>query len=177
MANEASNQGSIPISENKMKLNRSILFLLAVGWCGIVNAESAWDQASAESVVATEITVHRSPSCGCCGIWLDHLKKQGFVVNDIKTQDVNLVKQQYGVGAGLASCHTALVEGYVIEGHVPAADIRKMLAEKPNIVGLSVPGMPQGTPGMEMSGRKQPFAVISFDKNGNQENYTEYLFY
>jgi hypothetical protein len=81
------------------------------------------------------------------------------------------------VGAGLASCHTALVEGYVIEGHVPAADIRKMLAEKPNIVGLSVPGMPQGTPGMEMSGRKQPFAVISFDKNGNQENYTEYLFY
>ena len=160
-----------------MKLNRSILFLLAVGWCGIVNAESIWDQASAEPVVATEITVHRSPSCGCCGTWLDHLKKQGFVVNDIKTQDVNLVKQQYGVGAGLASCHTALVEGYVIEGHVPAADIRKMLAEKPNIVGLSVPGMPHGTPGMEMSGRKQPFSVISFDKNGNQEKYTEYLFY
>jgi hypothetical protein len=140
-------------------------------------AESVWDKPAPYPSDPVDITVYRSPSCGCCGIWLEHLKKHNFRVTDIKTEDINHIKQQSGVTPGLASCHTALVEGYVIEGHVPAADIRKLLAEKPDTIGLSVPGMPQGTPGMEMSGSKQPFSVISFDKNGNQENFTDYLFY
>ncbi|MGH8550363.1 MAG: DUF411 domain-containing protein [Methylococcales bacterium] len=140
-------------------------------------AESVWDKAPPFSAEPVEITVYRSPSCGCCGIWLEHIQKHNFKVTDIKTEDVNSIKQKVGVSPQLASCHTALVDGYVIEGHVPAADIRKLLTEKPAVAGLSVPGMPQGAPGMEMGGRKEPFSVISFDKDGNQQHYTDYLFY
>jgi hypothetical protein len=160
-----------------MYFYRFSLLLLILGLSFNSSAESIWDKPSPFSSEPVEITVYRSPSCSCCGIWLEHIKKHNFVVTDIKTEDVNVIKKQSGVGPQLASCHTALVDGYVIEGHVPAADIRKLLAEKPNVIGLSVPGMPQGTPGMEMSGNKQPFSVISFDKDGNQKNYTDYLFY
>lgn len=153
----------------------SILFMLALSFTS--SAESVWDKTASPSQEPVEITVYRSPSCGCCGIWLEHIKKNNFIVTDVKTEDVTAIKQKYGVSPELASCHTALVGGYVIEGHVPAADIRKLLAERPKVVGLAVPGMPQGTPGMEMGGRKEPFSVISFDKAGKQQHYTDYLFY
>ncbi len=153
----------------------------ALLWCCIVSgsiwAGSVWDKPIAGSAQAQKITVYRSPTCNCCGIWLDHLAKHGFEINDIKTTDMQAVKMKYGVKNEWASCHTALVDGYIVEGHVPAADIRKMLQAKPDIIGISVPQMPHGTPGMEMSGRKEPFSVISFDKDGNSKSFTDYLFY
>ncbi len=111
---------------------------------------------------ARNITVYRSPDCSCCGGWIGHLKKQGFSVQDSPTSDIEAVKQKYKVPDKLTSCHTAMINGYAIEGHVPANDIKRLLQEKSNVSGLSVPQMPVGTPGMEMGNRKDPFSVFSF---------------
>lgn len=98
---------------------------------------------------STVVEVYKSPSCGCCGKWAEHLRTNGFTVNIHETQDTTAVRIRGGVPAALASCHTALVEGYAVEGHVPAADIRRLLAERPKARGLAVPGMPAGAPGMD----------------------------
>jgi hypothetical protein len=112
---------------------------------------------------APNIIVYHSPDCTCCGGWIDHLKKQGFSVQDFPTSDIEAVKQKYKVPDNLTSCHTAMINGYAIEGHVPASDIKRLLQEKSNVSGLSVPQMPVGTPGMEIGNRKEPFSVLSFD--------------
>ncbi len=121
-----------------------------------------------------EIVVYRSPTCGCCGKWVKHLQDNQFNIEDIVTDDMSSIKEKLGVPGNLASCHTAIVDGYVIEGHVPARDIKRLLKIKPKVVGLSVPGMPAGTPGMEMGGRKDPYQVISFDKEGNYQVFSSY---
>lgn len=109
------------------------------------------------------ITVHRSPSCGCCGAWANHLRRAGFSVTIVNEADLAPVKQRAGVPEALQSCHTAFVEGYVIEGHVPIEAIDKLLAERPPFKGLAVPDMPAGSPGMEVLGTKpDPFAVMAF---------------
>ncbi|MBD2773866.1 DUF411 domain-containing protein [Iningainema tapete] len=115
---------------------------------------------------APDATVYRSPECSCCGGWIKHLKAQGFQVRDFPTSDIEVVKQKYNVPDNLTSCHTAVVNGYVIEGHVPADDIKRLLQDSPNVAGLSVPQMPVGTPGMEMGNRKDPFTVFSFKRGG-----------
>lgn len=120
------------------------------------------------------IEVYRSPSCGCCSKWIAHLKENQFDVKDHVTNDVQVIKDKYGVPEKMASCHTALVNGYVIEGHVPAADIRKLLKLKPAVIGISVPGMPSGTPGMEMGGKKDPYQVVSFDEEKKYEVFSSY---
>ncbi|MBC6429639.1 DUF411 domain-containing protein [Nostoc sp. HG1] len=119
-------------------------------------------------------TVYHSPDCNCCGGWIDHLKAQGFQITDFSTPDIETVKQKYNVPDNLSSCHTAIVNGYVIEGHVPADDIKRLLQEKPNVTGLSVPQMPVGTPGMEMGDRKDPFSVLSFDSKGSVAVFNKY---
>ncbi|MEH2126595.1 DUF411 domain-containing protein [Nostoc sp.] len=119
-------------------------------------------------------TVYYSPDCNCCGGWIQHLKTQGFKVTDFSTTDIETVKQKYNVPDNLSSCHTAIVNGYVIEGHVPADDIKRLLQEKPNVVGLSVPQMPVGTPGMEMGNRKDPFSVLSFDRKNSVALFNKY---
>ena len=121
-----------------------------------------------------DIVVYRSPTCECCGEWLEHLKKNNFNVKDIVTDDVQTIKDKYGVSKEMASCHTAIVEGYVIEGHVPANDIMKLLKTKPKIVGIAVPGMVSGTPGMEMGDRKDAYNVMSFDKKNHYEIFNSY---
>ena len=121
-----------------------------------------------------EIEVYRSPTCGCCGKWIQHLKENQFVVKDIVIDDVQVIKDKYGVPAEMASCHTALVDGYVVEGHVPAADIKKLISTKPKVIGISVPGMPVGTPGMDMGGKKDPYQVVSFDKEKNYQVVNSY---
>lgn len=121
-----------------------------------------------------DITVHRSPSCSCCGKWVEHLKQNNFNVKDIVADDVQAIKSQYGVTKELASCHTAIVNGYAIEGHVPADDIKTLLKNKPDIVGIAVPGMPSGTPGMEMGGKKDAYQVISFDKKNQHQVFNSY---
>ncbi|QLE58540.1 DUF411 domain-containing protein [Nostoc sp. TCL26-01] len=110
-------------------------------------------------------TVYRSPDCSCCGGWIDHLKSQGFTVKDIPTTNIEAIKHKFNVPDNLTSCHTAIVDGYVIEGHVPAQDIKRLLQEKPQVAGLSVPQMPLGTPGMEIGDKKDPFSVLFFDQD------------
>jgi hypothetical protein len=121
-----------------------------------------------------DIVVHRSPTCTCCGKWVEHLKKSNFNVNDIVSDDVQSVKNKYGLPQKLASCHTALVNGYVVEGHVPANDIKTLIKNKPDVVGITVPGMPSGTPGMEMGGKKDAYQVISFDKDNKLQVFNSY---
>ena len=106
------------------------------------------------------ITVYKSPTCGCCSLWGEHLQANGFTVETVDVDDISTVKQQYGIPDSLSSCHTGVVDGYIIEGHVPASDIKRLLDEQPEAAGLAVPGMPMGSPGMETSdGRTQPYAV------------------
>lgn len=120
-----------------------------------------------------KITVYKSPSCGCCGKWVTHLQANGFTVETVDMRDLSLVKSMSGVTPPLASCHTAQVDGYVIEGHVPAGDIRRLLAERPDVKGLTVPGMPHGSPGME-TGRKDPYQVLTFDEAGETRLFAKH---
>lgn len=113
---------------------------------------------------ALKITVYRDPGCGCCGNWMNQLTTQGFQPKNVVTADMDALKQQYGVPNNLASCHTAIINGYVIEGHVPAADIKRLIAEKLDVTGIAVPGMPNGSPGMESEDVPEPFTVFSFDQ-------------
>ena len=112
------------------------------------------------------MTVYKSPSCGCCKSWVTHMQGAGFTVKVIDMDDLTAVKKNAGVPQKLQSCHTALVGAYVIEGHVPADLVKKMLNQKPQITGLAVPGMVTGSPGMEMGESKDPYDVIAFDRTG-----------
>ena len=113
------------------------------------------------------VTVTKDPSCGCCEGWADHIRAAGFPVQIVESADVDSVKRRLGIPAELASCHTAEVDGYVIEGHVPAAALRQLLAERPAATGLAVPGMPAGSPGMEFPGvEPEPYDVVLFGPGG-----------
>ncbi len=123
---------------------------------------------------AQPLTVFRSASCGCCGQWLEHIKAAGFTVRDEITENIAAIKRQYGVPSNLASCHTAIVAGYVIEGHVPAADIQRLLTENPKVVGIATPGMPIGSPGMEMGNQREPYTVVSFTADGKTATFADH---
>ena len=111
--------------------------------------------------------VYKSPTCGCCANWVKHLQQHGFRTQVTETDDVAAIKAQHRIPARAQSCHTAVVDGYVIEGHVPAADVQRLLKERPAVVGLAVPGMPIGSPGMEVPNVKpQAYDVLTFDKQG-----------
>ena len=112
------------------------------------------------------MTVYKSPSCGCCKSWVTHMQGAGFTVKVIDMDDLTAVKKNAGVPQKLQSCHTALVGGYVVEGHVPADLVKKMLNQKPPITGLAVPGMVTGSPGMEMGDSKDPYDVMAFARAG-----------
>ena len=119
------------------------------------------------------ITVYKSPTCGCCTKWVSHLQDNGFEVEAINKSDMGSVKLDAGIPRQLASCHTAMIEGYVIEGHVPAADIKRLLKERPDVAGLTVPGMPMGSPGME-GHRKDNYEVLTFTKSGETKVFSRY---
>jgi hypothetical protein len=122
-----------------------------------------------------EITVYRSASCGCCKAWVSHLKDHDFDVTDITVDDVNKFKQQFNVPTDAASCHTAMVNGVAIEGHVPAQDIKRVLKEKGTIRLLTVPMMPSGTPGMDMPGApRNEFKVYSISQDDQVDVYNTY---
>jgi hypothetical protein len=116
------------------------------------------------------VAVYKSATCGCCAKWNDHMRTAGFTVTSTDLPDVAVVKDKHGVPAPLRSCHTAIVGGYVVEGHVPADVIKKLLRERPNVVGIAVPGMPSGSPGME-GGRVDKYDVVTFDKSGATKVY------
>lgn len=114
------------------------------------------------------LVVTKSPTCGCCHLWVEHMQNAGFEVEVHDVQDINLAKERVGVPHGKGSCHTAEVGGYFVEGHVPAEDVKRLLVEKPDAKGLAVPGMPAGSPGMEMpDGRVQPYVVELVARDGS----------
>lgn len=117
---------------------------------------------------ANALTVYKTATCGCCAKWVRHMEQAGFeaTVHDVHRGDLIERKKALGIDRGLASCHTATVAGYVIEGHVPAADVRRMLTEQPPIAGLAVPGMPQGSPGMDYGQASESYNVVAFDDAG-----------
>lgn len=136
---------------------------LAVAVRGVVGVASA---------AATEVVVWKSPSCGCCEGWVQHMRAAGYALTVHDVDDVDPVKARLGVPASLQSCHTALVNGYVLEGHVPAHSVARLLRERPAAKGLAVPGMPQGAPGME-TGMKDAYAVVLFGTPNGQTIYEQ----
>jgi hypothetical protein len=120
-----------------------------------------------------KMTVTKDPNCGCCGGWVDYLRKAGLTVDVIENADLDPVKKKLGVPYDLASCHTAEIGGYVIEGHVPYPAIRKLLTEKPRATGLAVPGMPQSSPGMDVPGARDAYDVVLFGPSG-QRRYARF---
>ncbi|RLL51554.1 DUF411 domain-containing protein [Mariprofundus sp. EBB-1] len=122
-----------------------------------------------------EVVMYKPPTCDCCTGWAEHLRKDGFTVVVHKRDDMDVIKSKYEVTDKLASCHTAIVDGYVIEGHVPAADVERLLKERPDVVGLTAPGMPMKSPGMQTVGQKpEAYDVLAFDKDGNTTVFHKY---
>jgi hypothetical protein len=128
-----------------------------------------------ESASSTKLVVYKSPTCGCCESWVEHMRDAGFEVEIHDVDDVNPVKSEHGVDRRLAACHTAIIDGYVIEGHVPAQDVVQLLAERPAVLGLAVPGMPAGSPGMELPNpaQHQDYQVLAFDGRGRTAVFRE----
>ena len=127
----------------------------------------------AQAAEPIAIEVHRDPNCGCCKAWIKHLEANGFQVDDHVETDMAAVKAHLGVPDRLGSCHTGVIDGKFVEGHVPAADILKLRAQ-PDLIGAAVPGMPMGSPGMEMGDRKDAFKVIAVSEEGQQSVLAEY---
>jgi hypothetical protein len=144
-----------------MKLNRYALLLIS-----LLGASAAMAQ-------ATVVEVFKSPYCGCCGKWVEHLRQSGFEVKANDVEDVPAVRQKLGMPDRLGSCHTAKIGGYVVEGHVPAADIQRLLKEKPKALGLSVPSMPPGSPGMESS-KPMPYQTLLVQSDGSTRVFAQH---
>ncbi len=120
------------------------------------------------------VTVYKSPTCQCCGEWITHLKNNGFEVKTTDLSDMQQIKNRFNIPRELSSCHTAVVDGYVVEGHVPADEVKRMLVQQPQIAGLTVPGMPVGSPGMERGNQLDPYNVLAFSKNGSANIFAKY---
>jgi hypothetical protein len=117
------------------------------------------------------VTMYKQVGCGCCSMWADHLRKAGFKVSSMELPDMDRVKAAYGVPRPVQTCHTALIDGYAVEGHVPLDAIEKLLKERPKIAGIGVAGMPLGSPGMESGSRKDSYDVLAFDRDGKTSVY------
>ncbi len=122
------------------------------------------------------IAVAKTATCGCCKIWVDYIKKSGFNVEatNMAPGQLSQFKTKHGISPDLASCHTARISGYVIEGHVPVREINRLLTEKPDAIGLTVPGMPLGSPGMDYGPEKEPYEVLLIRKDGSTEVFARY---
>ena len=144
-----------------MKLNRYALLLIS-----LLGASAAMAQ-------ATVVEVFKSPYCGCCGKWVEHLRQSGFEVKAHDVEDVPAVRQKLGMPDRLGSCHTAKIGGYVVEGHVPAADIQRLLKEKPKALGIAVPSMPPGSPGMESS-KPIPYQTLLVQTDGSTRVFAQH---
>jgi hypothetical protein len=130
---------------------------------------------AARATQKIRITMYKTASCGCCVDWITHLEQNGFDVSAHNVAKTGPYRLRYGVPPDLASCHTAVVDGYALEGHVPAQEIRRLLIERPKAIGLAVPGMPIGSPGMEVDGtRRDAFDVLLFGEDGSRRVYQHY---
>lgn len=154
-------------AQSKLKSVRTLVAsaLLGLSTLGGISTAVAADD---------EVVMYKDPNCGCCGKWAEHMREHGFKVKEVATTQMGQVKGEAGVPQALGSCHTARVGGYVVEGHVPAADVRRMLTEKPAIAGISAPGMPMGSPGMEGPYPADRYDVVSFDAQGRTAVYASH---
>ena len=152
----------------------SLLSLLVIG-CADADASPDGGALAAANIADQElptVLVYKTESCGCCNGWIEHLEAAGFTVDARNVRDIMSVKRDGGVPVAMSSCHTAIIDGYVVEGHVPADQIRRLLAERPDIAGIAAPGMPIGSPGMEGRGAK-PYQVLSFTHTGEAAVFAE----
>jgi hypothetical protein len=152
------------IEEDPMKMHRKLTPVLGLASVLFASAILAGD--------LPLVTVYKSPTCGCCGKWAEHMREAGFEVKSVDLNDMSMIKSMAGVPTDLVSCHTARVGRYVIEGHVPAEDVKRLLAEHPAVRGLSAPGMPQASPGMDHG--DTPYRVLSFDARGSTRVYAQH---
>jgi len=146
----------------------AVLALLIAAGC---SAEAPPETPAADT---STMVVYHDPNCGCCSKWIEHLEQHGFAVEAVQETDMNAIKRRLGVPENLPSCHTATFGDYVIEGHVPAEAVQRLLAEKPDIAGIAVPGMPIGSPGMEHGDTRHAFDVVSFDEAGRTTVFNHY---
>ncbi|MEL7037933.1 MAG: DUF411 domain-containing protein [Cyanobacteria bacterium J06592_8] len=125
---------------------------------------------------ALNITVYRTPTCGCCKGWVEHIQQNNFNVTDIvkPEAEIQAIREQHNLPQQLTSCHTAEINGYLVEGHVPVEDVKQLITQKPNLAGIAVPGMPIGTPGMEMGARKESFDVVGFKPDSQTKVFNSY---
>ena len=151
---------------------RAWIGLVASGATAALLGERWWRSANTVDPTLTPITVYASPTCSCCHKWVAHLKENRFRVTAETAADVTPFKRKYGVPEDLWSCHTATVEGYVVEGHVPADVIQRLLRERPAVAGIAAPGMPAGSPGME-GPAKEPYEILSFTRSGETAVYAK----
>jgi hypothetical protein len=156
-----------------MRITRITVAMVAVAITGLGLGVAAQQKPAAAA--AQKVTVYKTSSCGCCKLWVDHMKASGFDVQamDVSAEQVRSVSKAAGLKDDDVSCHTAKVGNYIVEGHVPADDIKRMLKEKPAIAGIAAPGMPQGSPGMEQ-GSKEPYDVVAFTKDGKTTVYAKH---
>lgn len=159
---------------NRRTFLAAVPFALAACSAGAQESTANQTREPAAPAGLPELIVHKTPTCGCCGAWIDHVRANGFTVRVVEVADTSPVARRLGVPDPLRSCHTAEIDGYAIEGHVPASDIRRLLVERPDAAGLAVPGMPLGSPGMEMGDRRENYDVILFDNAGRTRIFASY---
>jgi hypothetical protein len=148
--------------------------ILLVSCAAPVERSDTAGEATEAQLVRT-MTVYKSPTCGCCSDWIAYVEEHGYDVTVEDVADLNPIKAEYAVPPAMQSCHTAIIDGYVVEGHVPVEDIERLLTERPAVIGIAVPGMPVGSPGMEVPGAEpRPYDVVSFDANGVVEVVARY---
>lgn len=153
-----------------MSLSRRTILTALLGTAAAGGVLALLRVGTSPAGAAPAVTVWKAQSCGCCGGWVDHMREAGFPVTVHVVDDVDPVKVRLGVPEPLQSCHTAQVDGYVLEGHVPADSVTRLLRERPAARGLAVPGMPEGSPGMETGG-KEPYQVVLFGGNAGMRVY------
>jgi hypothetical protein len=146
-----------------MKFRPILLGIIAAGLTAYLTLYAA----------SPEVTVYKTSTCGCCNMWVEHLRSNGFKVTVHEVETTDEARAKYGIPEKLGSCHTAVVEGYAIEGHVPAAEIKRLLKERPKATGLAVPGMPMGAPGMD-GPRSDPYSVLLVGTEGKTSVYQKY---
>lgn len=165
---------AIDTSRPHLLTRRTWLGVAALGVTGVLASSMVLRRfgiAGAGTASAQEITVYKSPTCGCCEQWIKHVEDHGFTVRMEDLANMEPIKRRYAVPPQLWSCHTSVVGGYTVEGHVPADLIQKLLAEKTPVAGIAVPGMPQGAPGMEQGQEKVRYEVLTFTRDGEVETY------
>lgn len=150
----------------------ALVGVLSAGCADADAAPGAASEAATQDQELPTVLVYKTPACGCCLGWIEHLEAAGFTVDARDVRDIMSVKRDGGVPTAMSSCHTAIIDGYVVEGHVPADEVKRLLSERPEVAGIAVPGMPIGSPGMEGAGAS-PYQVLSFTHSGEAAVFAE----